>query len=127
MHLRKLLVLLLIVGALAGIALWQRGEQQSLRESAEAALLPGFDRQRLIAVRVDNLERSLQLRIERGSGEWQIVDPIQFPAELAVVEALFDALATQHAKPVSDADRRSSRSTRRARFSTWKSAWGIRP
>jgi hypothetical protein len=104
MHLRKLVALLVIVGALVGVALWQRGEQQSLRDSAEAALLPGFDRQRLIAVRVDNLERSLQLRIERGASEWQIVDPIQFPAETAVVEALLDALSTQHAKPVPDAD-----------------------
>lgn len=104
MHLRKLAFLLVVVVALVALALWQRGEQQSLRTQAEAALLSGFDRTRVRSIRVDNLERSLQLRIERRPSEWQIVDPVDFPAEMAVVEVLLDSLSTQHAKPAPDAD-----------------------
>ncbi len=104
MHLRKLAILLVVVGALVALALWQRGEQASRRAQSEAALLPGFDRARVRSIRVDNLERSLQLRIERRPSEWQIVDPVDFPAELAVVEVLLDSLSTQHAKPTPDAN-----------------------
>ncbi|MBM3988464.1 MAG: DUF4340 domain-containing protein [Planctomycetes bacterium] len=104
MHLRKLATLLLVVGGLAALALWQRGEQQSLRTRAEAALLSGFDRTRVRSIRVDNLERGLQLRVERRPTEWQIVDPVDFPAEMAVIEVLLDSLATQHAKPAPDTD-----------------------
>ena len=104
MHLRKLAILVLLVGGLVALALWQRGEQRSLRTQAEAALLSGFDRTRVRSIRVDNLERSLQLRIERRPTEWRIVDPVDFPAETAVIEVLLDSLGTQHAKPAPDAD-----------------------
>ena len=104
MHLRKLAILVLLVGGLVALALWQRGEQRSLRTQAEAALLSGFDRTRVRSIRVDNLERSLQLRIERRPTEWRIVDPVDFPAEMAVIEVLLDSLGTQHAKPAPDAD-----------------------
>ncbi|MFM7296411.1 MAG: hypothetical protein ACKO4Q_04215, partial [Planctomycetota bacterium] len=104
MHLRKLAILVVAVGGLVALALWQRGEQDQRRSQAEAALLAGFDRTRVRSIRVDNLERSLQLRIERRPSEWQIVDPVEFPAEMAVIEVLLDALSTQHARPAPDAD-----------------------
>ena len=105
MHLRKLLILLFVVGGLVALAFWQRGLDGTAGKDAGAALLPGFDRSRVRAVRVENLERSLALRIERVPGkEWRIVDPVDFPAELAVVEVLLDALSTQHARPAPDAD-----------------------
>jgi hypothetical protein len=105
MHLKKLGILLLVVGGLVALALWQRGLDERSQSEAGAALLPGFDRSRVRAVRVENLERSLTIRIERVHGkEWRIVDPVDFPAELAVVEVLLDALSTQHARPAPDAD-----------------------
>lgn len=105
MHLKKLGILLLVVGGLVALALWQRGLDERSQSEAGAALLPGFDRSRVRAVRVENLERSLTLRIERVPGkEWRIVDPVDFPAEMAVVEVLLDALSTQHARPAPDAD-----------------------
>lgn len=105
MHLKKLVLLLLAVGGLVALAWWQKGLDDKSRDEANAALLPGFDRARVRAVRIENLERSLTLRIERAPGkEWRIVDPVDFPAELAVIEVLLDALSTQHARPAPDAE-----------------------
>jgi hypothetical protein len=100
MHLRTLLVLILGVALLAALALWQLREEDEQRAKVDAPLVESFDRGRVTALRVDNLERSLQMRIERDSaGRWTIVDPLEFPAEGAVIDALMSALETQRLKP----------------------------
>ena len=106
MHRRTLIVLLIAVGLLVAFAVWQnRREGASDAAVREHALLEGFDRTRIAALHVDNLERSLQMRIEaRPDGSWDIVDPVQYPAEPAVIELLLDQLAGQRAKPVLAAD-----------------------
>jgi hypothetical protein len=100
MHLRSLLLLFVVVAALAGLAFWQLREEGEQRAKLDAALLEGFDRGRVTGVRIDNLERSLQMRLERTSdGRWQIVDPLDFPADVAVMEALFGSLEMQRLRP----------------------------
>ena len=92
MHLRKLLIAVVVVGALCALAWWRARLEPSSSEPAERPLLEGFDRSRVRALRVDNVERSLQLRIERNArDEWNIVDPLEFPAENAVVQVLWTA------------------------------------
>lgn len=105
MHLRKLLIAVVVVGALCALAWWRARLEPSSSEPAERPLLEGFDRSRVRALRVDNVERSLQLRIERNArDEWNIVDPLEFPAENAVVQVLLESLATQHGKPAAGVD-----------------------
>jgi hypothetical protein len=106
MHRRTLIVLLLVVAVLGGLVWWQnRREGQSDAAVREHALLEGFDRTRVGAFHVDNLERSLQMRVEaRPDGSWDIVDPVKYPAEPSVVDLLLDQLAEQRAKPVVGAD-----------------------
>jgi hypothetical protein len=100
MHLRTLVALILGVALLAGLVVWQLREEDEQRAKVDAPLLESFDRGRVKALRVDNLERSLQMRIERDvAGSWKIVDPIEFPAEGAVIEALMSTLETQRLKP----------------------------
>ncbi len=100
MHLRSILALILGVAVLAGLVVWQLREEDEQRAKVDAPLLESFDRGRVKALRVDNLERSLQMRIERDAGgRWMIVDPIEFPAEGAVIEALMSTLETQRLKP----------------------------
>ncbi len=105
MNLRTLLLLLVGVAALGTLAWWQSARDREAERAVDAALLEGFDVSRVTALRVDNLERSLQMRIERAAdGEWQIVDPVHSPAEPALIEFLFDALSTQTAKSVANDD-----------------------
>lgn len=100
MHLRSLLLLFAVVAALAGVVVWQLREEGEQRAKLDAALLEGFDRGRVTGVRIDNLERSLQMRLERTSdGRWQIVDPLDFPADAAVMDALFGSLEMQRLRP----------------------------
>jgi len=106
MHRRTLFVLLLVVVALAGLAWWQsRSDDRSEAALREHALLEGFDETHVSALHVDNLERSLQMRIEgRPDGSWDIVDPVKYPAEPSVIALLLDQLSSQRAKPVVGAD-----------------------
>ena len=58
-------------------------------------------------MRVDNLERSVQLLVEREPEQgWMIVDPLRAPAEAGLIELLLEALTTQTAYPVEDAEPR---------------------
>ena len=105
MHLRKLLGLSLAVAGLVAAVWWQAGREA--REAAVAAdrpLFEGLDPARLASIRVDNLERGLQLELERGeSGGWQIVDPIDYPAAPEVTDLLTGVLRDARATPAPDA------------------------
>lgn len=100
MHARKLIALTFAVALLAALAWWQTRREAGMERARERALCEGFDPARVTAIRVDNLERSLQLRlVRRDDGRFHIADPIDFPADMAVVELLLDMLATQRATP----------------------------
>ncbi len=100
MHVRSLVLLFAAVAALVALTFWQLGRENEQGARADAPLLEGFERGRVTALRIDNLERSLQMRIERTrEGRWMIVDPIEFPVEVAVLEALFSSLETQRLRP----------------------------
>jgi len=105
MHTRTALLLLLVVGGLAAGIWWQIGREQAATITGERALVPGVEKSRVVRLRVDNLERSVQLAMERDEdGTWQIVDPIAYPADQAIVTQLLDLVSTQSAYPVADPD-----------------------
>lgn len=85
-----LLVLVLALGA--GI-LWQLRKEQSGTFDVDRPLFPDLVPERLTEIRVDYIERGLQMRMVRDEqGTWQIVDPINFPAEPSLIERLMEVI-----------------------------------
>ncbi len=100
MHARSLALLFAAVAALVALTFWQLRREDEQGAQADAPLLEAFERGRVTAIRIDNLERSLQMRLERTpQGRWMIVDPLEFPVETAVLEALFSSLESQRLRP----------------------------
>lgn len=104
MHLRRLLLSLGVVGALCFFAYWAMTQDTANKVEVEGALIEGFDASRVKAVRLDNVERSLQMRVEQRNEGWFIVDPLEFPVEEAVLFVVLDALSTQRFKPAPEAE-----------------------
>jgi hypothetical protein len=102
---RTVWLLLLVVLSLGGVVLWQLGREERGAFGGDRPLFDGVRPERLQSVRIDHLERGLQLTLERDAdGAWQIVDPLAFPAEVGVLERLFDAIVRNRATPVEDPD-----------------------
>jgi len=73
-----------------GLAAWFQGQREDPDFGrGEFALFEGLDPSRVNRIRVDNVERSMQLGLARdGRGVWNIVDPIAYPARQELVLAL---------------------------------------
>lgn len=105
MNTRTLTLLALLLVALGGLAWWQTRREAVAPAAGEVALLAGFDPSRVRSVRIDQFVYSLQMELVRDErGRWQIVDPIDFPADEAVVGWLLDALLQNRATAVVDPD-----------------------
>lgn len=102
---KNLWILLVVVLALGGLVLWQQGRERSGEFAADRPLFTDARPERIRSVRVDQLERSLQMRIVRDAeGAWEIVDPLTFPAETGVLERLLEAVTKNRATPVERPD-----------------------
>lgn len=90
---RTTVVLLLLVGVLA-VLIWRQTEREDPNLGVQVVpLLEGLDTRRVTKLRVDNLERSLHMGLERDSGgRWFLVDPVAYPARPAMVDKLLAAL-----------------------------------
>ena len=93
MSLRTTLGLLLLLAGLAGVVLWQQG-----REGDELALqrrlFEGVEVSRVVAIRVDHIERGYNLRLERDEGgRWYLTDPVAYPAAPELVQLLLEDVA----------------------------------
>lgn len=103
MHGRTALLLLVVVGVLVGAVYFQNLREESDAFTSERPLVEGVIAGRVTGIRIDNLERGLQLRAERDEvGRWFLVDPIEYPAEVAVLELFLNILETQTAITVAD-------------------------
>lgn len=102
MRARTVLFLLLLFLGLG--ALWlqkQREIEQGGPALDQVPLLPGLEGPRVRAVRIDNLERGVQVRLERdAAGRWFLTEPLAYPAQDGVVRALLAALSAALAEPV---------------------------
>ena len=109
MHKRLLIALALFVTALAAFAWWQwRSDVSSLSE-ADVPLFEGFDKETVTAIRVENVERSTNLKLERRSdGHWWLVDPFEAPADDSSASYLLGIALDRRGTPVpaGDADPR---------------------
>lgn len=102
---RNVWVLLVVVLALVGVALWQLDREKSGEFAADRPLFDGLRAERITRVRLDHLEQSLQLEIERdANGTYQIVDPLVVPADAGVLERLFEAVTRNRAQDVERGD-----------------------
>ncbi len=102
---RSVWILLVFVLLLAGVTLWQIGREDRHTFDVDRPLFDGVRPERVISVRIDQLERGLQLSMQRdGDGAWQIVDPLDFPAEAGVLERLLEVISKNRAIPVEKPD-----------------------
>jgi uncharacterized protein DUF4340 len=105
MSTKALIALLILVALLGGAAWWQQRREASGAFDVDRPLLQDYLRERTVALRIDNLERGLQMKLapdERGL--WQILDPVAYPAEGAVVEFLLQCLSTNRATAIERPD-----------------------
>ena len=84
-----LFILLVLVAALGGGVWWSGNQVVAFEES----LFPGVSSTDVVSVRVDNVFRDVQVRIDRDDrGHWKIVDPIEADADEVVLQTLMDAI-----------------------------------
>jgi len=99
--------LLLLVAGLA--ALWLARAKETLEGGpalGEFALLPGLAPERVRALRVEHLERSFSMRLERdAAGRWFLTDPLAYPAQTALVRTLLTTLAGARGEPAPEVTR----------------------
>lgn len=100
MHLRSVFLLLVLVLALCAVALWQRSRETTPEMIGVRELVPGLKRDAILALRVDSLERGLQMRLEgTADGTWRLSDPLSYPADISLLSQLLDALTLHPAEP----------------------------
>ncbi len=106
MNPRTTAVLFVVVALLGGLAWWQlREEAANPTGTRSRPLFEGFDPGRVVAVRVDNLERDVQVRLRRSEGgRWDLVDPIEYPADAGVVKGLLEVGVHNAAVPADGVD-----------------------
>jgi hypothetical protein len=89
---RTLLVLALVVGALAYLALRQSKVDDAALAERDVPLFEDLDENQVVAVRIENVARDLHMRFERdGRGGWQLTDPLVAPAERTPLDLIVQA------------------------------------
>lgn len=101
---RTLWILLALVLLLGGLGWWLGQREQGQAVAVRRNLFPGLEPQSIQAFRIDNIERGLQMRIERREQGWTIVDPVEYPADPSVLVRLVDDVTRLPAEPVPDPD-----------------------
>lgn len=88
------IVLLLLLLGLGALIHWQLAKEDRGGVDVDLRLFEGVDVRQVTTMRIDNIERSLNLRLERDvQGEWYITDPIVYPATRSIVKLLLDDIA----------------------------------
>lgn len=104
MSARTTWLVLALVLALGGLAWWQL-DREGRRAAFDRPLFRDVDPSRVTRVRVEHLERDVQLSLAREpDGTWSLVDPIEYPAEPGLVQRLFEIVQQNRAVPVPEAD-----------------------
>jgi len=100
-----LLALVVVLGFL-----WRAKQGEIARGGpalGEYPLAPGLSSARVSAVRVEHLERSFQMKLERdAAGRWFLTDPIAYPAQTPLVRTLIAMLEGARGEPAPEADPR---------------------
>ena len=105
MHGRTAIVLFLVVAVLGFGVYWQLEREQAATLPVDRPFVPDVDAGRVDRLRIDNLERGIQLTLQRDErGAWKIVDPVSYPASSGAIRQIVELVATQRAFPVRDPD-----------------------
>ena len=92
---RGTLVFLVVLSA-GLLLLWKEKEkhvESGGPELAQYPLFPRLQKDRVKSVRIDNIERSVQVKLERdGFGSWFLTDPLPYPAVDSLVRGLLQHL-----------------------------------
>jgi len=102
MRWKTLLVLVALFCGLGFLYRLRSAEEASGKGSTPVVfpVLPGFAQQRVSSLRIDNLERAVQLKLERDTvGNWFMTDPLAYPAEEGMLVTLFRTLSTAMGEP----------------------------
>ena len=92
--------MILLVAVLGLLVFQQLQGEDPAAEQGDRPLLVGLDIGSVTSIRIDNLERGLQMLLEQQSdGGWRITDPLDYPAEPAAMSLLADILTTNRAEP----------------------------
>lgn len=95
---KKTLLLLLVLVALLGAGVWYA---RDVEIRLEEPLIEGFEKNEVVSIRIDNLERNLNLRLQRGAdGRFELVDPIEAAADDAIVDFLLEIFESDRAVEV---------------------------
>jgi hypothetical protein len=105
--LTPLLLLALVVGL--GFAIWKQTEREDpTANQVHVPLFEDLDAAAITRVRIDNIERSQHLTMERdGGGRWFLTDPIAYPARSEMLINLLDAVARNRAWVIPESQRDS--------------------
>ena len=97
------LLLALLALILGGAVYWQGQRELSYDPSQGEPLLGEGRLERITGLRVDHIERDEHFELIRTAAGWELVDPIEYPAEPAIVKLLLESLAF-HADFVPEAE-----------------------
>lgn len=98
-------VFLLVVVAVLAVLVWKQTEREDPAATiVQVPLLEGYDAAKVTRVRLDHLERSTHLAVERDSaGRWFLTDPMAYPARREMLRQVLQNLGNSATK-VSEAE-----------------------
>ena len=100
-----LLVLLVVAGAVGGVALWTGKEEAKKAEAKEKGeKLFDFDKAHVKMVRLTKAGQ-LVVQIEKGDKGWQLTKPVQADADDAIVDPMLTSLSTLKQKKELDGEK----------------------
>jgi len=90
---RTTILLFLLVAVLGGLVWWQTDREAQGEFDIIEPLFEDVELPRIAAIRVDNVERAVHVKLEKsGFSGWILTDPVAYPAESAVVRLLLDSV-----------------------------------
>lgn len=97
--------LALVVLLLGGIVWWQNRRESSHAQEQDVPLFEGLDSASVSAVRIEVVERDVQLRAVRDSNDrWQLVDPVEVPAATELFDYLVKTALARRGTLVPDSE-----------------------
>lgn len=93
-------VFLLLVVAVLAVLVWKQTEREDPEAmTVQVPLLEGYDSSRVTRIRLDHLERSTHLALERdAAGRWFLTDPMAYPARREMLRQILQVLGNAATK-----------------------------
>jgi hypothetical protein len=100
-----IVLFVLVAGLLALLLAREREIARGGPALDEYPLCPELSAERVRAVRLEHLQRSIQMRFERdAAGRWFLTDPLAYPAQAPLLRTLLKTLEDARGEPAPEAD-----------------------